>query len=105
MVDYSKYESWKVWNFYENDEIKEKVIAEYGELDKIPDDKAAEILEKYTGIEAEVAEWEEEGEIKYISADDFEKETEEKEKEEAELEREWIEDPYARNGVSRSDFF
>jgi hypothetical protein len=37
----------KTWNFYNDEEVRNKVIAEYGDLMKIPDDKAKEILDRY----------------------------------------------------------
>lgn len=88
------------WNFLNDNEVKNKIVAEYGDLMTIPDEKAKEILEKYADIDAVEAEFSEEGEIKYKSA----LEAEEEKREQEELEREWIDDPYKRNGVSHWDF-
>ncbi len=93
----------KTWNFYNDEEIRNKVVAEYGDLMKIPDDKAKEILEKYLDIDVWEAEFEEEGEIAYTTIadkEDFDREETESEEEAEEYSR----DPYSYNGVSRSDF-
>jgi hypothetical protein len=93
----------KTWNFYNDEEVRNKVIAEYGDLMKIPDDKAKEILEKYLDIDVWEAEFSEEGEIAYTTIadkEDFERAEAEAEEDAEEYSR----DPYSYNGVSRSDF-